>query len=214
MTAQTNFLLIHRRAEEDKSNDMPELHTISQMVPAGWGGVGSVNYLHAVPPVCNPCFDMAQSSIPPVFRRSSSKSDSSDVDIPDFLRNVDHGVDRTKPHYWVNSADYTGLTPLGLSEWLNKVPKNTWPTTYQELQSIVVGVVVEWLELVIAPAVALPEAVLIGAFLSVMANPDTHRSLIQGLGEIGRAKGIARWAKGLFARRAVDGGASVNSSIE
>ena len=38
----TNYFLVHERAEEDKSMELPELQKISQMLAAGWGGFGSV----------------------------------------------------------------------------------------------------------------------------------------------------------------------------
>jgi Ca-activated chloride channel family protein len=41
VTEHTNFLMLHARAEGDKAADMPELHKVAQMTPAGWGGMGS-----------------------------------------------------------------------------------------------------------------------------------------------------------------------------
>lgn len=44
VTDQTNFLLVHERADGEKAIDMPELQKIQQMVPAGWGGTGLVRF--------------------------------------------------------------------------------------------------------------------------------------------------------------------------
>ena len=41
VTEKTNFLLVHERAEGEKAINMPELQKVQQMVPAGWGGMGS-----------------------------------------------------------------------------------------------------------------------------------------------------------------------------
>lgn len=42
MSKQTNCILVHRRAEEDKANEQAELHRVSSMLAAGWGGLGTV----------------------------------------------------------------------------------------------------------------------------------------------------------------------------
>ena len=42
VTDRTNFLLVHARAEGEAPTELPELHKVAQMLPAGWGGVGSV----------------------------------------------------------------------------------------------------------------------------------------------------------------------------
>lgn len=44
VTGKTNFLLVHERSDSEKAIDMPELQKIQQMVPAGWGGWGSVSF--------------------------------------------------------------------------------------------------------------------------------------------------------------------------
>jgi Ca-activated chloride channel family protein len=40
VTEHTNFLMLHERSAEDKAPNMPELHKVKQMLPAGWGGAG------------------------------------------------------------------------------------------------------------------------------------------------------------------------------
>ena len=40
VTEHTNFLMLHERSAEEKANNMPELHKVKQMLPAGWGGAG------------------------------------------------------------------------------------------------------------------------------------------------------------------------------
>lgn len=41
VTDQTNFLLVHRREESEKALDMPDLHKVIHMVPAGWSAGAS-----------------------------------------------------------------------------------------------------------------------------------------------------------------------------
>jgi len=42
MSKLTNCILVHRRAEEDKATEQAELHRVSSMLAAGWGGLGTV----------------------------------------------------------------------------------------------------------------------------------------------------------------------------
>jgi len=43
LTARTNLLVVHERAEGEKAKDLPELARVAQMHAAGWHGVGSVH---------------------------------------------------------------------------------------------------------------------------------------------------------------------------
>jgi len=45
VTEHTNFLMLHERSAEDKAPNMPELHKVKQMLPAGWGG-GGMDQVH------------------------------------------------------------------------------------------------------------------------------------------------------------------------
>lgn len=42
MSKQTNCILVHQRAAADKTTEQAELHRVSSMVAAGWGGIGTV----------------------------------------------------------------------------------------------------------------------------------------------------------------------------
>jgi Ca-activated chloride channel family protein len=42
ITDETNFILVHERADSDKATEMPGSHKVPQMLPGGWGGTGSV----------------------------------------------------------------------------------------------------------------------------------------------------------------------------
>ena len=42
ISSQTNCILVHERAEAEKANEQAQLHKVSSMLAAGWGGMGSV----------------------------------------------------------------------------------------------------------------------------------------------------------------------------
>lgn len=42
ISKQTHCILVHRRTDADKAVEQAELHRVSSMLPAGWGGLGSV----------------------------------------------------------------------------------------------------------------------------------------------------------------------------
>jgi Ca-activated chloride channel family protein len=48
LTARTNLLVVHERAEGQKATDLPELARVAQMHAAGWHGVGSVHEVSAM----------------------------------------------------------------------------------------------------------------------------------------------------------------------
>ena len=96
VTDQTNFLLVHERADGEKAIDMPELQKVQQMVPAGWGGMGKVRFSRSsavlAGRVGGNAPDMQVMSVPAVWRTnktlpSSLQSGSmGDLEIPAFLR--------------------------------------------------------------------------------------------------------------------------------
>ena len=213
VTAHTNFLLIAQRDEVGRPKDMPVLHKVAQMLPAGWSGAGSVR--HAV----------TSDVIPAVVRRahpkdsSAKSSGSTRYDIPDFLRIPSGGkhrlpADEKRPLHWVDTADYTGLTPLGLCEWLSVHPKDEWPTTYQALTEIGVGLpLVDWLEMVVAHPAGWSESMATAHLLDVMAHPDTHRLLVQSLGVRERLSGFRRRVQGRWSGRASGGESLMDETL-
>lgn len=203
VTDQTNFFLVHQRAEEDKPTDMPDLHKVGQMLAAGWGGTGSVLFSReSALFVDYNCLEQ-----PVVMRCRSpgikfSRSSAGDVDIPAFLRRRDQSIDHANPRHWSESEGYKGLTPLGLSEWLSITPMAEWPKTYTELRQIGLGAwVVDWLELTVAISAvrSLPEQTVVEAFLYVMSQRDTQETLKKSLGLLQSFKAIAQRLKGMFA---------------
>lgn len=71
VTEHTNFLMLHERSAEDKAPNMPELHKVRQMLPAGWGGAGMDHQI--------------QYSMPLVIRKNVM-SLSQDISSPTVMR--------------------------------------------------------------------------------------------------------------------------------
>ncbi|MFC7459172.1 VIT domain-containing protein [Hydrogenophaga defluvii] len=218
VTDKTNFLLVHERPAGQKATDMPELQKVDQMVPAGWGGTGTVmfsrsgGYLNTrvisyPDPTTLDWGDVGVPAVPAVFRSARNSSPKVDVDddfeIPAFLRRRDTGVDFHEPPYWSNSAYYTGLTPIGVSERLRSTPASEWPTTYMGLRLLGVGEwLVDWLELVMAShqGTLYPEPKVVAAFLYLMSRRDTYESLAKSGGVLGAFKSTVQRLRGMFVR--------------
>lgn len=160
VTDQTNFLLIHERAESDKPADMPELHQVAQMLAAGWGGVGDASVKFCV------------------------METQDDYDLPAFSRKpvdshptVWRTIDRTEV---VEKANRLILT---LYTWLRATPEIRWPSSYQGLLDLGVNRwVVEWLEIYIPSqhAKKVTEQVIVRSYLHVMAQREMFEVLSIG----------------------------------
>lgn len=194
VTDKTNFLLVHQRADNEKATDMPDLHKVEHMVPAGWGGTGSIRFSRST----------SISETPAVYRTRDrlSISASQDVfDVPMFLRKqIDH-TDKVGERYWSQSEHYAGLTPLGLSQLLQTTNKLDWPRSYSELHQIGLGAwVVDWLEFSFAgdAAKAIPEDVVVETFLHVMSQQETFEILAKSLGLMQNIKVAALRLKSVF----------------
>ncbi len=97
VTEHTNFLMLHERSAEDKAPNMPELHKVKQMLPAGWGGAG-MDPVHFMRTSASFSCDGSTSyeiSSPTVMRSRGANSPQSRLleisgmdhyDIPAFLR--------------------------------------------------------------------------------------------------------------------------------
>lgn len=210
VTDKTNFLLVHERSDGEKAIDMPELQKVQQMVPAGWGGMGTVRFSRSSGISASRVggdADMQVMSVPAVWRtnktlpsslQSSSMDDfeipaflrrqADDRTIPAFLRKRDQIIDHQDPRYWAKSEHYEGLTPLGVSEWLRITPASQWPSTYVGLRQIGLGSgLVDWLELAVASHAGAVhgEVKVVEAFLYLMSRRDTYESLAKSEGLLG-----------------------------
>lgn len=192
VTEHTNFLLIHERAEEAKPLDMPTLHKVSQMVPAGWGASASVGN------VCSQVMFSNKQSVGDAdlsisySRRSASTSPP--FDVPMFKRKQDSGIRFSRREVSSESDEIrAGKTPLSLSNWLRSTPELQWPKTYQELRDIALDKwVIEWLEISVERTFGsgLTERIVVASFLRVMASWSLKVSSGESPGSTARVKGF------------------------
>jgi len=198
VTEHTNFLLVHERVEAEKATDMPMLLAVEHMVPAGWGGTGTIVFSRrdAVPSTTydapntvmgSPrCDDLAM----PTFARRVTENPRNYrvpdmAEVPTWNRPRASAIPRKDPRLWSKSEYYTGLTPLGLSQWLRGRPTSQWPTTYSTLRKSGLGAwVVDWLELSVArrDGACRDESAVVRAFVYLMSRRDTRESLEKSLG--------------------------------
>ena len=208
ITNQTNFILVHRRAEENKSNEMPTLKQVKQMLAAGWGGTSTVMSRRSNGP------DFIPLSKPACFKRTDTRDmvdrmNDLAVDafnIPHFLR-VDKSnrrprrviapklssnrellaalLDRSNQYFWIRIDGHQTLTPVGLVAWLKLINPASWPKTYQGLREIGVNSdVTDWLALSIANEYyELTEAVIVTSFLSAMSDIHLAEDLFMQIGK-------------------------------
>ena len=105
ITDQTNCLLVHVRANEDKATELPELLNIAQMQAAGWGGAGSVrNSESAVrfslaSPSKSTNVDFSKYDLPRVFRMSRPGTDSNPTICAEAIPNSKTQLDRGSDYY-------------------------------------------------------------------------------------------------------------------
>lgn len=195
VTEYTNFLLIHERAEEAKPLDMPTLHKVSQMVPAGWGGVGSVMVRES---------SIAYSN-KPLFSRRSASIDA--FDIPSFCRkqvnDVQYSLRESSDFEEVNKA---GESPLSLSNWLRSTPESQWPKTYQALREVALDKwVIEWLEISVEKTfgTALTEQIVVEAFLRAMVKLNLHADTGEAQSPSTSVRGLLNKVVGMVASSTV-----------
>jgi Ca-activated chloride channel family protein len=125
VTEHTNFLMVHERSAADKATQMPVLHKVPQMLPAGWGGTSQDVSL-----MCD-SISFARSNyssprdVPQMSIRNLSAS-VADFSMPSLLRNPrktepasDKKIVRDTTHYEVpaflrrQGHDYTPVYNLG-----------------------------------------------------------------------------------------------------
>jgi Ca-activated chloride channel family protein len=178
VTDKTNFLLVHERPDGEKAADMPVLRKIDQMMPAGWGGTGSVKFSRkcsgSTGRIAAGEYHFGDDHLQVMAMQNRPKSSRA------YMRLRHQLLDHQDRQYWAQSEQYTGLTPLGVGEWLRITPASAWPTTYIGLRRMGLGeCLVDWLELVMAShggtVYAAPQVV--EAFLYLMSSSNIYESL-------------------------------------
>lgn len=182
VTDQTNYLLVAERAEGERATDMPELHKVAQMVPAGWGGTSSIQFeATRSAPAGSMLMRSRAMPVPPAAAAAPMLYRKTAGSAPDIADTPAAG------------------TPKALSAWLRKTPTKAWPTTYAALgRQGIPPEVVDWLELVIAPLAApeqeaWAEETVVASFLHLLANVLTFEKPGQPEGVLrGTANAIRR----------------------
>ncbi len=191
VTDETNFILVHERDASEQALEMPDAHKVPQMMPAGWGGTGSVSYSRRQDPAqfsIQACVtdssvrysnkaastDYSSMAAPAVWRSrlttaaarvdalSSGGMDS--YSIPAFLRKQAGDAPSSGRH---RAPDDVGITPAELSDWLNAHTVSKWPTTFDALRELGLGLAIcEWLEL--EAGQGWEEVVVVRSFIAVV----------------------------------------------
>jgi Ca-activated chloride channel family protein len=157
VTEQTHYLLVVERAEGERATDMPALHKVAQMVPAGWGGTSSVQF-DAMRPAPAPL--MARTRGMPMAAGAAAMGTPM---LRKKLAQAAPGAGDTP----------ATTTPAALGAWLRQTPASAWPTTYAALaRQGLPPEVLDWLELAMAPLGGTPrtEEAVVAAFLHLLAN--------------------------------------------
>ena len=140
VTSETNLILVHERTENEKADDMPELHQVKPMLAAGWSGNGVAAYRRAAPSLqvmrsgCDNVPFIAESridmsmSVPAMWRSNRSHSAArvdgmanagmDDIEIPAFLRKQESSSDSKPVKTFVQKFKDIVSTP-------NKPPQST-----------------------------------------------------------------------------------------
>ena len=180
VTDETNFILVHERDAAEQALEMPTAHQVPQMMPAGWGGAGTVKFCNKQSAGDFSNVSQVSSSVPgvqgtPAVWRTNRSAAAAKVDalssggmddyqIPAFLRKM--SVDA--PSYGRRSApDDAGITPAEFSDWLNAHAASKWPMSFNALRDLGLGLCLcEWLELEVGQGK--DEAAVVRAFIHVV----------------------------------------------
>ena len=173
LTRHTHWVMVHRRAAQDKARLLPSLKTVRPMLAAGWGATGSVT--------AGAVSDHSRLSTPSVWRSgrtlAAAKVDAltsqgmDEIEIPAFLRKQADApeVSRAVPPLSMPVAiTQQGITPQALRFWLLRRQTSTWPQTLAELDALGLPQAWrDWLQSLIAPGLDIAQAV--RAFLLALA---------------------------------------------
>lgn len=132
LTARTNLLVVHERAEGEKAADLPQLAQVAQMHAAGWHGVGSL-VIHSAGPV-----DFAALDMPSARMRISAKAmalftrESANL-LPDFDTLAPAG----SPAWGGDGLDPVFESSMRAAlEGLRTLGADVWPTTFDGLRML------------------------------------------------------------------------------
>jgi Ca-activated chloride channel family protein len=136
----TNLVLVHERPDADKPDQLPSLQQVAHMLPAGWGGLGTIRQGTFSSPAdasLRASVHAAGSMGPAVWRREHASAtfrvaqqQADTYDIPAFLRKQTSTNDylyrddlRRFAEALAATDDATRATPTSLADLAAQVPK-------------------------------------------------------------------------------------------
>jgi Ca-activated chloride channel family protein len=210
ITPRTNFLLPHQRATADKADDIPELHAVKHMHPAGWGGAGSVLSVDEPTLKCIKACSGAMEAptlqspmgpdyldVPAFLRRQSDATPAVGDRVRNFLECRVNSHEPEGPLNW-DDEDET-LTPRGLLTYLTGIPQEAWPRTYTDLRDLgLEPEIVDWLEEIFASEYPSPlaEQQVIESFLRALLDKSVYRRIMNNGGPLQRLRQTLKQAVG------------------
>jgi Ca-activated chloride channel family protein len=160
----TSSLMVLKRAADEKQGDMPDQVIVEQMLPAGWGGAGSVMEDVAFSASTTPGVSNIELFFDIGFSMRSLSAGIMSPSAP--LRKRQCDVMASNPPESLYSGN--GLSPLKLVRVLRQGSPSTWPDSFAGLGRLGLGAsVIDWLELVAGPALGLTEPGVVKVFLSL-----------------------------------------------
>lgn len=182
VTERTSFLLTLERAAGEKAHAMPELQRIAQMLPAGWGGAGTVLRngslrqpaiwrRESVSDAMRAASNVAPYNAIPMFRKGDPELRAS---MPN--RRAPRSLALRLADFWRLDSGPVYLSPLALHRMLATTPCALWDRSYDELlASNIDPALVAWLRN--SFGTTCPEEEVVASFLCCMAQPEMRRIL-------------------------------------
>ena len=141
MSPHTNCVMVHQRAEADKSTDEAQLHRVENMLAAGWGGSGSVRLDAPCAHMIAPMMDMMASAMPrassiaPSMKRRKVAADS--FDAAEMSRGAPGGMQKEAESESRLQASIPSTHPLAKDQGLKKpAGPGTWSPLFDLAQVI------------------------------------------------------------------------------
>ena len=170
---KTNFLLVHVRAQGEQATAMPELRKVAQMVPAGWGGSGTVRARQAAYRDTGIRFSYAPRACAPVSAAME------DFELPAFMRTSTSDTGVADGACSDRETYLGGISPQEMCAWLQQIAQAAWPQSYEALRAIGLDArLVRWLEQIatICLGDAYTEQQAVAAFVYWLASSEIYQS--------------------------------------
>ena len=182
LTADTNFLLVHARAEGERATAMPVLHQVPQMAPAGWQGLGTVDRAVPMPAMINEMQAVSWSAYQEAGMIRSMMAGAGVGGLPCIAAMMVGELDAAEDAQHNPFAAPVPDTPLAMARWLAPIDSAAWPGSCDGLrQAGLPAPVVDWLQRVIdTQDGSHRERAVVRAFLFLMAAPRLLLALEAG----------------------------------